>query len=134
MKSKSIWTQQYQSVVNNGRNHSVVIDLPDAKGGSNNGATALELCVMSFSGCLGTIFAMVANKMRINFEKLEVDVNAEQKDNAPTVTHINYTLTIKTSIEPAKVEKCLELTENTCPVGVLFKQAGVVITHEIKYL
>ena len=134
MKSKSIWTQQFQSVVNNGRNHSVVIDLPEEKGGSNNGATALELCVMSFSGCLGTIFAMVANKMRINIEKLEVDVNAEQKNNAPTVTDIFYTLSVKSDADAEKIEKCLELTENTCPVGVLFKQAGVNITHKITYL
>ena len=102
MKSKSIWTQQFQSVVNNGRNHSVVIDLPEEKGGSNNGATALELCVMSFSGCLGTIFAMVANKMRINIEKLEVDVNAEQKNNAPTVTDIFYTLSVKSDADAEK--------------------------------
>ena len=134
MKSKSIWTQKYQSVVDNGRNHSVVIDLPDAKGGSNNGATALEMCVMSFSGCVGTIFAMVASKMRIHFDKLEVNVEAEQQDNAPTITHVNYTLFIRTTEEHEKIEKCLEHTENTCPVGVLYKQAGVVINRNIKYI
>ncbi len=92
------------------------------------------MCVMSLSGCIGTIFAMVAGKMRISFDNLVVELEAEQKDNAPTITHVNYTLTIKTNVEPDKIEKCLELTENTCPVGVLFKQAGVVINHEIKYL
>ncbi|MHC1780235.1 MAG: OsmC family protein [Bacteroidales bacterium] len=131
MKSNSLWTRKFQSVVDNGRNHSMVIDLPEAKGGSNSGPTALEMCVMSLSGCVGTIFAMVAEKMRLKFEKMEVELIAEQSQNAPTITDVHFTLRIQTSEERQKIEKCLELTINTCPVGVLFKQAGVSITNEI---
>lgn len=134
MKSTSLWTRQFQSVVDNGRNHSLVIDLPEAKGGSNSGPTALEMCVMSFSGCVGTIFAMVAQKMRLTFEHLEVEVNAEQKNEAPTITDIHFIMNIKTIETKDKIEKCLEHTMNTCPVGVLFKQAGVKITNEIKFI
>jgi putative redox protein len=131
MKSISLWTRQFQSVVDNGRNHSVVIDLPEAKGGINSGPTALELCVMSFSGCVGTIFAMIAQKMRLAFDKLEVTMNAEQAADAPTLTDIHFTLSISTNEELSKIEKCLEHTLDTCPVGVLFRQAGVKISSEI---
>jgi putative redox protein len=131
MKSNSLWTRKFQSVVDNGRNHSMVIDLPEPKGGSNSGPTALEMCVMSLSGCVGTIFAMVAEKMRLKFEKMEVELIAEQSQNAPTITDVHFTLTIQTAEERQKIEKCLEHTINTCPVGVLFKQAGVTITNEI---
>lgn len=134
MKSNSLWTRKFQSVVDNGRNHSMVIDLPEAKGGINSGPTALELCVMGFSGCVGTIFAMVAEKMRLSFDKMEVIADAEQKDNAPTITDVHFVLTIHTTEEKQKVEKCLELTLSTCPVGVLFRQAGIKITNEIMYL
>ncbi|BDX39412.1 hypothetical protein CYCD_27670 [Tenuifilaceae bacterium CYCD] len=134
MKSNSLWTRKFQSVVDNGRNHSMVIDLPEAKGGSNSGPTALEVCVMSFSGCVGTIFAMVAQKMRLSFDKMEVEANAEQRNDAPTISDIHFILTIQTNEEKQKIEKCLEHTLNTCPVGVLFKQAGVKITNEIKYI
>lgn len=134
MKSTSLWTRQFQSVVDNGRNHSMVIDLPEAKGGINSGPTALEMCVMSFSGCVGTIFAMVAQKMRLTFEHMEVEVNAEQKNEAPTITDIHFIMNIKTNETKDKIEKCLEHTMNTCPVGVLFKQAGVKITNEIKFI
>ena len=125
MKSNSLWTRKYQSVVDNGRNHSLVIDLPEIKGGINSGPTALELCVMGFSGCVGTIFAMVAEKMRLTFEKMEVEVNAEQKNDALTISDLHFVLSIQKNIEKEKIEKCLELTLNTCPVGILFKQAGV---------
>lgn len=131
MNSKSLWTRKFQSVVDNGRNHSMVIDLPEAKGGINSGATALELCVMGFSGCVGTIFAMVADKMRLHFDKMEVDVIAEQKNDAPTITDVHFVLSIRTNEDVKKIEKCLELTMNTCPVGLLFKQAGVKISNEI---
>ena len=131
MKSNSLCTRKFQSVVDNVRNHSMVIDLPEAKGGSNSGPTALEMCVMSLSGCVGTIFAMVAEKMRLKFEKMEVELIAEQSQNAPTITDVHFTLRIQTSEERQKIEKCLDITINTCPVGVLFKQAGVSITSEI---
>lgn len=134
MKSNSLWTRQFQSVVDNGRNHSMVIDLPETKGGSNSGPTALEICVMSFSGCVGTIFAMVAQKMHLSFEKMEVELDAQQKDNAPTITDVHFTLKIKTDANADKVEKCIEHTMNTCPVGVLFRQAEVNITHNILML
>lgn len=134
MKSTSLWTRQFQSVVDNGRNHSTVIDLPEAKGGSNSGPTALEICVMSFSGCVGTIFAMVAQKMHLEFEKMEVEVDAQQKDNAPTLTDVHFTMKIKTAATEEKVAKCIEHTMNTCPVGVLYRQAGVKITNSIVML
>ncbi len=46
MNAKSIWTQQFQSVVNNGRNYSVVIDFHEAKVGLNSDPTSLEICIM----------------------------------------------------------------------------------------
>lgn len=134
MKSNSLWTRKFQSVVDNGRNHSLVVDLPEAKGGDNSGPTALEVCVMSFSGCVGTIFAMVAEKMRLTFEKMEVEVDAEQKNGAPTISDVHFIFSILTKESHEKIEKCLTHTLSTCPVGVLFKQAGVTITHEINYL
>jgi putative redox protein len=134
MKSNSLWTRQFQSVVDNGRNHSMVIDLPEAKGGSNSGPTALEMCVMSFSGCVGTIFAMVAKKMRLDFDKMEVEVNAEQKNEAPTITDIHFVIFIRTGESEEKIQKCLDVTMNTCPVGLLFRQAGVNLKSEIKFM
>jgi len=134
MKSVSLWTRQFQSVVDNGRNHSVVIDLPEAKGGINSGPTALEICVMSFSGCVGTIFAMVAKKMHLDFEKMEVEMDANQKEGAGTITDVHFLLKIKTTHTKEKVDKAIEHTLNTCPVGLLFRQAGVSINYDIEML
>ncbi|MFO8235297.1 MAG: OsmC family protein [Bacteroidales bacterium] len=125
MKSKSVLIDGYQSVINNGRSHSVVIDLPKDSNGKDIGATALELSLMSLSGCISTIFKKVAEKMRINFEDLEVDMNAEKGEK--TFDKIKYTVTVKSDASIEKLQKCLDLTENSCPVGVLFTRAGVEV-------
>lgn len=134
MKSNCKWIKNYQSVVDNGRGHEQLMDLPKAKGGDDTAATALEATVMSLSGCIVTIFCVVANKMRLSFEALEVDVEADKTDDDPTITAVRFNLKIKTSVSEDKVQKCLEHTMKTCPVGVLFRNAGVSLSNSITML
>ena len=131
MKSTAVWKKGFQSVLDNGRGHEIFIDLPEQKGGENIAPTALELCVMSMAGCVSTIFNLLAKKMRIDFEKLEVEVFAEQENNAPTITDVCCVVKIKTDSSEEKVTGCLEKAIETCPVGYLFNKAGVKITHEV---
>lgn len=134
MKATTTWTKGISSVITDNRGHEVVIDLPEAKGGENLGATAFELCLMSYSGCVNTIFNVVAKKMRIDFSALEVDTIGTQKDNAPTFTDVEVELKIESEASDEKIEKCLEQTLKICPVGVLFHQAGVNTTYKINRL
>ena len=122
MKSKSLLLEGYQSVIDNGRNHSVVTDLPN---GANVGASALELTVMSLAGCISTIFKTTAEKMRIPVERIEVELDAEK--GADTISKVNYTARAKSEASEEQLNRCLELTEKNCPVGVLFAKAGVEI-------
>ena len=131
MKSVSKWEKGLQSVVDNGRGHSIVIDLPDSSGGTDRGATALELAVMGFAGCVTTIFAMIAQKMRLEFSTLEVELEAEKPQGASTVTAVEYIVRIESEETRDKIEKCLDLTIESCPVGILFKQAGIKISKEL---
>jgi putative redox protein len=122
MKSKSLLLEGYQSVIDNGRNHSVVTDLPN---GANVGASALELTVMSLAGCISTIFKTTAEKMRIPVERIEVELDAEK--GADTISKVQYTAKVKSEASEEQLKRCLELTEKNCPVGVLFAKAGVEI-------
>lgn len=131
MKSTAIWTKDFQSVIDNGRDHSLIIDLPEAKGGANAGPTALELCVMSFCGCVSTIFARVARKMHIEYTDYHVETFAEQEPGAPTITDVHCVLYIHSECPEERINRCFETTIKNCPVGNLFKQAGVEITHEV---
>ena len=129
MKTQSILVDGYQSVINNGRNHSVVTDLPNDSEGKDEGATALELSLMSLAGCISTIFKKVATKMRINVEELQIHMEGEK--GKETFEKVNYKVKVKSDAPQEKLEKCLETTEKSCPVGVLFTKAGIEITREL---
>jgi uncharacterized OsmC-like protein len=134
MKSTVKWTKNLQSVVDNGRGHQVLIDMPETKNGDNQGATALELAAMSLAGCIATIFAVVAAKMRIKYTQMEVELDATKTDDDATITKTDYVFKIKTDEPIEKIEKCLKHTMDTCPVGVLFEKAGIPVKGEIVLL
>ena len=80
--------------VDNGRAHSVCLDLPPELG-TDMGPTALELGVMSYAGCFATIFALTAKKMRIPLKDLEVKLEAVKSDEAGTITEANFDILVK---------------------------------------
>ncbi len=96
MKATSKWIDGMRSVVDNGRTHSQIMDLPPGKDGSDQGPTALEVCVMSLAGCISTIFAVFAKKMRLEFSAMEVSVDAVKPDDADTITKIVINMDITT--------------------------------------
>ena len=129
MKSRAKWVENSKIYVDDGRGHSTVLDLPS---GDNTGPTALELSVMSYAGCIVTIFKLVAEKRRIAFESLSVDVIANKPDGAKTIESIEFHTQVKSDASQKALEKCLELTSKTCPVGVLFKDAGVEPVYRLE--
>ncbi len=131
MKATTIWKEGTSSVITNNRGHETVIDLPETKGGQDLGSTAFELCLMSYSGCVNTIFNIVSKKMRFEFTALEVDTIGFQKNNALTFTDVEVELRVKSDASDEKIESCLQKTLKICPVGVLFHQAGVNTTYKI---
>jgi len=74
MKPTALWVNGFHSKVDNDRGHEILIDLPESQGGDDVGATALELALMGLSGCISTIFAMIAQKSRLEFASLKVVV------------------------------------------------------------
>jgi putative redox protein len=134
MKATTTWTQGTSSIITNNRGHETITDLPEAKGGQDLGATAFELCLMSYSGCVNTIFNIVSKKMRFEFSVLEVDTIGFQKDDAPTFTDVEIEVRIDTEASDKKIESCLQKAIQMCPVGVLFHQAGVNTTYKIMRL
>lgn len=134
MKSTCKWLGNSKSVVDNGANHSIQIDLPETKGGENSGPTAHEMLLMSLNGCISTIFGLVAAKMRLSYSELTIEMFSENENNSPSITYVEFEFSIKTEEAKDKIEKCLETTLKTCPVGLLFDKAGVEMEYNINYL
>jgi len=127
MKAKAVTVEGFWIVVDNGRAHSVALDLPQNLGGTNKGPTALELTVMGLAGCIATIFTLMAKKTRLPLKRIEVEVEAEKPEGAKTITSAKIKARIFTEAEEKAVERAWKLTMENCPVGILFEKAGVKV-------
>jgi len=121
----------FRIVVDDGRTHSVCLDLPREMG-TDMGPTALELAVMGFSGCVATIFLLMVKKMRVSISDLDVKIKAEKSDDARTVTKADVEIIVKTGESEEKINRVWEKTRKNCPVGILFEQAGVQVDYKLK--
>lgn len=115
----------FQSVVDNGRHHGLVLDLPEAKAGDDLGPTALELAAMALAGCISTIFAVVAKNSGVTYRKLIVELDLQKPDSAPTFTASSGVAKIDSDEPIEKLERIMDKTMQACPVGRLFEQAGI---------
>lgn len=132
MRAKAVWISGYRSIVDNGRGHSVVLDLPLQENGENTGPTALELSVMSYVGCVATIFAKVAEKRGIKFSRMMIELDAKKGEKS--IESGRAKLIINSQNSKKDVENALRLTLEICPVGVIFDKAGVRIDWEVELL
>lgn len=131
LRSLAKLVKDFRIIIDNGRFHSVCLDLPPELG-TDKGPTALELCVMSYAGCFATIFALMAKKTMVALKDLEVDLEAIKSDEAGTVTEASFNITVKTDAHEEAVQRLFKLTVENCPVGKLFEKANVKITYNLK--
>ena len=131
--SKAKLIKDLRVAVDNGRAHSVCLDLPPELG-TDMGPTALELGVMSFSGCFVTIFSLTAKKMRIKLKDLEVQLRAQKSEETGTIISAEFSITVKSDASEDRIQRIFELTSKNCPVGKLFEQAGVNISYNLKHI
>ncbi len=130
--SKAKLIRDLRVAVDNGRAHSVCLDLPPELG-TDMGPTALELGVMSFAGCFATIFSLTAKKMRIQLKDLEVELHAQKSEETGTVASAKFNITVKSDARKDRIQRIFKLTRENCPVGKLFEQAGVKISYNLKH-
>jgi uncharacterized OsmC-like protein len=102
--------------------------------GTDRGPSALELAVMSFAGCVATIFVLMAKKTRVKINDLEVNVRAEKSEKLKTIAKTNYEVIVRSSENEDRLKRVFDLTRVNCPVGILFEKAGVEISFKLRIL
>jgi uncharacterized OsmC-like protein len=121
----------FQSIVDNGGHHGIVLDLPGNKGGQDVAPTALELTVMSLSGCISTIWAVVAKNSGVSYRKFTVEVEADKPDDQPTIVAARAVAHIESTESEEILERTLDKVMRTCPVGQLYEKAGIEVETKI---
>ena len=102
-----------------------------AKGGDDFAPTALEPAVMALSGCISTIWAVVAKNSRLSYRDIEVVVDAEMPDGAHTITGAKAVVTVDSDEPREKIQRVLKKTMQVCPVGRLYEKAGIEIATQL---
>lgn len=123
IKAKAKLVENVRSTVDNQRTHNIVCDLPTTQGGTDKGATALELCLMALADCGVTIFADVCKKSNIEVDKVEVTVEAEKSPDSPIIKDVTMKVDVSSKARKELLDAAWRRTEANCPVVFIFKES-----------
>src|SRR5579864_8287557 len=96
MRASGTWSGGFATRLDDGRGHEVVVDLPEDEGGSDVGTSALELSVLALTGCIATIFRLVAAKRRLQYQRLTIELSASRPPGFLTIEAVDGVFEIGT--------------------------------------
>lgn len=119
-----------QFIGESGSGHEVVMD--DAEG--NTGAKPIELALLALGGCTAFDVVTILRKMRQHVTGYEVELQAEQRADPPTVfTRVTIKHKLHGTIESEALRKAIQLSESKyCSVSAMIgKTAEIDTSFEI---
>ena len=84
----------------------VTIDAKPEAGGEGQGVRPMELLLMGLGGCTGIDMVMILEKMRIQVDRLEMEVDGERTDTEPQ-KYTHFTITYHVDAPDAPLERVL---------------------------
>ena len=93
----------------------------------------MQTLLRAFAGCDGTTVLGVLRKMRQDVTDYRLELTAERADEPPrafTTIHVEHVLAGK-DLEPAKVERAIELAARHCSVGATIR-LGTKVTESYR--
>lgn len=118
-------------------NHWVVTDGTKEHGGSDAGNRPMELFLISLGGCTGADVTSLLHKMRVNFNKFEIHIEADRAAEHPKVyTRINLIYKLwgeDLQTQKEKIEKAIDLSQNKyCSVSAMIKAAKIPLHYSLE--
>jgi len=114
--------------------HTFITDASEEIGGNDLGPRPKALLLAALIGCTGIDVVSILKKMKVEFEDLNIEVEAEDTDEIPSLyqrIHMIYTFKGK-NLPMANLERAVSLSqEKYCSVGAMLKKVAP-ITYEIK--
>jgi putative redox protein len=112
----------------------ISVDAKKEFGGQGKGPRPKPLMMLSLAGCTGMDVISILNKMRVEVEDFNIEVEGDLTEEHPkhfTKMHIIYSFKGQ-DLPIDKLKKAVELSqENYCGVSATYKKA-MEITYEIK--
>lgn len=113
--------------------HKITIDADEKVGGMNKGPKPKPLLLVALAGCTGMDVISILNKMRVELDGFDVDVEAHQTEEHPKYFD-SFTIVYKfkgKDLPMAKLEKAVNLSqERYCGVSEMFRKSSK-LDHQI---
>lgn len=115
-------------------NHWVMMDGPDAVGGTNAASRPKEFILYALAGCTASDVVNILRKKRVPLQGFEMRLTGHERDEHPKIftdIHVEY-IFVGEGIQPVDVERAIELsTTKYCSVSAML-QPTVKITHSYR--
>ena len=132
-KVKVVYNEE-MSFIAEVNNHKIMLDADEAVGGKNRGPAPKPLTLVSLGGCTGMDVVSILKKMRVAFDSLNIEIEAESTDEHPKTyksIHLIYHFTGK-ELPVAKLEKAVNLSQDRyCGVSEMLRKASE-LSYEIR--
>jgi len=128
MQAVATWRKGHEILLEDGRAHSVVVDLPPEAGGTSAGTTPVELSVLSLAGSLASTFVILARKRRLDFSGVTLVLEGDVGSTPVTgFEGIHGTLRVRSRADRTEVDATLRSALDVCPVVRIFREARVPV-------
>ena len=117
------------------RNHTIIIDEPAVRHGTDQGPTPLETLLAAFAGCTNVILNKIAEEQSIVISDMEVSVTGHLDrrgiDGRSMVTNVFPEIDLKIDCRmhgaPADLSPLQQQLRERCPVSVVLRASGSTI-------
>lgn len=114
--------------------HKLIVDANQESGGQDLGPGPKKLMLVALAGCTGMDMVSLLKKMRVEYDSLNVKVEADLTEEHPkhySAMKVIYELTGK-NVDRVKVEKIAQMSiDKYCGVAAVYKKA-LDFTYEIR--
>ncbi len=114
--------------------HKLTVDAHKEVGGNDLGPPPKPLMLASLAGCTGMDVVSLLNKMRVQFDSFDIEIEGELSNEHPKkYEKIRVTYILKGKDIPAdKVEKAVQMSQDKyCGVAAVYKQV-IDLSYSIK--
>ncbi|NOX17262.1 MAG: osmotically inducible protein OsmC [Chlorobi bacterium] len=139
MSQAKAYVKQLQGITFAGKtdsNNWVIMDGPEAFGGSDAGIRPKEMLLLSLAGCTASDVASILQKKRVKLDNLEINISAEMTEEHPKVyskIHLEFVFYGK-EIKEKDVDRAIELSQTKyCGVTAMLEKS-IEITHSRKII